>query len=152
MLDRQFVAMLNVLALLREKPMTFKELHDSGYFKSSNQLIFALRRLKQAGLIEKIKAAKIYVILGHGITFLSLFPWKPIPAEVFDIVVPLGEKGMKEIRRVGAGIEIIYTVTRKVTPEFFALHCRKCVHLVGYELGKAKIKVRCKAKTCQSKK
>ena len=92
MLDRQFVAMLNVLALLREKPMTFKELHDSGYFKSSNQLVFALRRLKQAGLIEKIKAAKIYVILGHGITFLSLFPWKPIPAEVFDIVVPLGEK------------------------------------------------------------
>jgi hypothetical protein len=57
------------------------------YFKTQNQLEFALKRLKQAGCIEKIKTVGIYCILGHGITLLSFFPtWKCLPVEVLDIV------------------------------------------------------------------
>jgi predicted Zn-ribbon and HTH transcriptional regulator len=91
-LDQNFVAILNVLSLLREKPMTYDELLKSGYFKGKNQLNFALRRLNQAGCIDKIKAAGVYTILGHGITLLSFYPaWKPIPTEVLDVIQPIGD-------------------------------------------------------------
>ena len=72
--------------------MTYDELLKSGYFKSKNQLSFALRRLNQAGCIDKIKAAGIYTILGHGITLLSFYPtWKPLPIEVLDVIQPVGD-------------------------------------------------------------
>jgi hypothetical protein len=77
--------------------MTYDELLKSGYFKSKNQLSFALRRLNQAGCIEKIKAVGVYVILGHGLSILSFYPtWKPLPTEVLDIVVPIGRYGHEE--------------------------------------------------------
>jgi len=94
-----WVVIFNILALLREKPMTFEELMKSGCFRSQSHLEFTLFKLKQAGCIGKIKAANIYVILGHGITLLSLglnghpnFTWRPLPFEVLDIVVPIGEE------------------------------------------------------------
>ena len=96
-LDHDFVAILNVLSLLREKPMTYDELLKTGYFKGKNQLNFALKRLNQAGCIEKIKAVGVYVILGRGLTILSFYPtWNPIPTEVLDIVVPIGRYGHEE--------------------------------------------------------
>ena len=96
-INRDFVAILNVLSLLREKPMTYVELLNSGYFKGKNQLNFALKRLNQAGCIEKIKAVGVYVILGRGLTILSFYPtWNPIPTEVLDIVVPIGRYGHEE--------------------------------------------------------
>jgi hypothetical protein len=105
-IDRDFVAMLNVLSLLREKPMTYEELMKSGCFKTQGRLSFTLYRLKQAGCIEKIKAANIYVILGHGITLSTLglnghpnFTWRPLPFEVLDVVEPLGR--MKELYEKG---------------------------------------------------
>ena len=79
--------------------MTYEELLKSDYFKSKGCLDFTRRRLKQAGSIEKIKAASIYIILGHGITLLSLglnghpnFTWRPLPFEVIETVVPIGEE------------------------------------------------------------
>jgi hypothetical protein len=85
--------MLNILSLLREKPMTYDELLKPGYFKTQNQLDFALRRLKEGCCIEKIKAVGIYCILGHGITLLSFYPnWRCLPVEVLDVVVPVGER------------------------------------------------------------
>jgi hypothetical protein len=91
-LDHHFIAILNVLSLLREKPMTFRELYEAGYFKSLNQLSFALRRLKQANCIEKIRTVGMYVILGHGLTILSFYPtWKPLPIEVLDVIQPIGD-------------------------------------------------------------
>jgi hypothetical protein len=92
-IDRDFVGILNILSLLRDKPMTHEELLKSGYFKTRNQLDFALRRLTQSGCIEKIKAVGIYCILGYGITLLSFYPtWRPLPVEVLDIVIPIGEE------------------------------------------------------------
>ena len=92
-IDRDFVGILNVLSLLREKPMTFEELMRTKCFKNKERLDFAIIRLKQAGCIEKIKAVGIYCILGHGITLLSFYPtWKPLPTEVLDVVVPVGEE------------------------------------------------------------
>ena len=89
-IERDFVSILNLLSLLREKPMTYEEIWKSGYFKTQNQLDFALRRLKQAGCIEKIKTINMYFILGYGITLLSFYPtWHPLPIEVLDIVVPI---------------------------------------------------------------
>jgi hypothetical protein len=91
-IDRDFVGILNVLSLLREKPMTYDEIWKTKYFKTQNKLDFALRRLKEGCCIEKIKAVGIYCILGHGITLLTFYPtWKPLPVEVLDIVVPIGE-------------------------------------------------------------
>jgi len=90
-INTDFVSILNILSLLREKPMTYEEIWKTGYFKTKGQLDYALRRLTQASCIEKIKAAKIYVILGYGITLLSFYPnWTPLPFEVLDVVVPLG--------------------------------------------------------------
>jgi DNA-binding HxlR family transcriptional regulator len=98
-INGEWVVIFNVLALLREKPMTYEELMKSGCFKSERHLDFALRRLREGGCIEKIMSAKIYVILGHGITLLSLglnghpnFTWRPLPFNVIDTVVPIGEK------------------------------------------------------------
>jgi hypothetical protein len=83
--------------------MTYEELMKSGCFKSEGGLDFALRRLREGGCIEKIMSAKIYVILGHGITLLSLglnghsnFTWHPLPFEVIDTVVPIGEERHEE--------------------------------------------------------
>jgi len=97
-INGEWVCIFNVLALLREHPMTYEELMKSGCFKYERPLEFTLFKLKQAGCIGKIKAANIYVILGHGITLLSLglnghpnFTWRPLPFEVLDIVVPIGE-------------------------------------------------------------
>jgi hypothetical protein len=91
-MDRDFVAVLNILSLLREKPMSYEELLKSGYFKTKGQLDFALRKLSQSCCIEKIKSVEIYCILGYGITFLSLYPtWKPLPVKILDVVVPIGE-------------------------------------------------------------
>ena len=94
-----WVVIFNILALLREKPMTFEELMKSGCFRSQSHLEFTLFKLKQAGCIEKIKAVSIYCILGHGLTLLSLglkghpnFTWRPLPFEVLDVVVPIGEE------------------------------------------------------------
>jgi len=73
--------------------MTFEELMRTKCFKNKERLDFAIIRLKQAGCIEKIKAVGIYCILGHGITLLSFYPtWKPLPTEVLDVVVPVGEE------------------------------------------------------------
>jgi len=96
-IDRDFVGILNVLSLLREKPMSYEELLKSECFKSREQLDFALQRLKQAGCIEKIRAVGIYCILGYGITLLSFYPnWTPIPVDVLDIVVPIGDERYEE--------------------------------------------------------
>jgi hypothetical protein len=82
-IDRDFISILNVLSLLREKPMAYEELLKTGYFKTKGQLDFALRRLTQASCIEKIKAVGIYCILGHGIALLSIYPaWRCLPTEV----------------------------------------------------------------------
>jgi len=92
-IDRDFISILNVLSLLREKPLTYEELWKTNYFETLNQLNFALRRLTRACCVEKIKAVGIYCILGHGITLLSFYPtWQPLPVEVLDIVVPIGEE------------------------------------------------------------
>jgi len=89
----ELTSILNVLSLLKEKPMSYEEFLNSGCFRNKNQLNFALRRLRQASCIEKIKAIKMYVILGYGLTFLSFFPdWNPTPIDVLDIVVPIGEE------------------------------------------------------------
>jgi hypothetical protein len=91
-IDRDFVDILNVLTLLREHPMSYEEILKSGYFKTKGQLDFALRRLKEGCCVEKIQAAGIYCILGHGLSLLSFFPtWKCLTPEIFDIVVPIGE-------------------------------------------------------------
>lgn len=90
MIDRDFIAILNVLSLLREKPMTYEEIWKSGYFKRKGQLDFAIRTLTQSDCIEKIKAVGRYCILGHGITLLSFYPnWRCLPFEVLDVVVPI---------------------------------------------------------------
>lgn len=92
-IERDFVSILNVLSLLREKPMTYEEIWKSGYLKTLNQLNFALRRLKQAGCIEKIKTINMYFILGYGITLLSFYPtWRPLQVEVLDVAVSIGEE------------------------------------------------------------
>jgi hypothetical protein len=91
-IDRDFVAILNVLSLLREKPMSYEELLKSRFFKTRGQLDFALRRLTHSCCVEKIKAVGIYVILGHGITLLSFYPsWRPLHPEILDIAVPIGD-------------------------------------------------------------
>ena len=90
-MDRDFVNILNVLSLLREKPLTNDELLKSGCFKTKGQLDYALIRLKEANCIEKIHSAKIYCILGYGLTLLSLYPtWTPV--EVLDVIVPIGRE------------------------------------------------------------
>jgi len=105
-IERDFVSILNLLSLLREKPMTYEEIWETNYFKTKGQLDFALRRLKEGCCIWKIKAVGIYCILGHGITLLSFYPtWHPLPIEVIDIVVPIGkvrneERGMEEWQKV----------------------------------------------------
>ena len=98
-INGEWVVIFNVLALLREHPMTYEELMKSGCFKYERPLEFTLFKLKQAGCIEKIKAANIYVILGHGIILSTLglngrpnFTWRPLPFEVLDVVVPIGEE------------------------------------------------------------
>ena len=94
-IDRDFVDILNVLTLLREHPLSYDELWESRFFETRGQLDFACRRLREAGMVEKIKAAGIYVILGYGITLLSFYPtWHLLPFEVLDVVEPLGR--MKE--------------------------------------------------------
>ena len=91
-IERDFVNILNLLSLLREKPMTYDELWETNYFKTKSQLDFTLRRLKEGGCIEKIKAVGIYCILGLGLSLLSFYPtWRPLPFEVLDIVVPIGD-------------------------------------------------------------
>ena len=55
---------------------------------------------------------------------------------------------MKKIVKVGAGIDIIHTTTRKVKPTFFALYCMKCSQLAGYEERKVNFNVECKAERC----
>lgn len=86
-INGQWVSILNVLSLLREKPMTYEELMKSGCFKTQGRLSFTLYRLQEAECLEKIQSAKIYVILGHGLSLLSFYPtWHPLPIEVLDIV------------------------------------------------------------------
>ena len=55
---------------------------------------------------------------------------------------------MKKIVKVGAGIDIIHTTTRKVKPTFFALHCLNCENLVSNKECKVNFKVECKAERC----
>jgi len=99
-IDRDFVDILNVLTLLREHPLSYDELWESRFFKTRGQLDFALRRLKEGCCVEKIHSAKIYVLLGHGITLLSFYPtWRLLPFEVLDVVEPLGR--MKELYEKG---------------------------------------------------
>ena len=90
-IDRDFVSILNLLSLLREKPMTYEEILKSGFFKTKSQLDFTLRRLKESCCVEKIKAVGKYYILGHGLTLLSFYPsWRCLNPEILDIVEPLG--------------------------------------------------------------
>ena len=92
-IDRDFVSILNLLSLLREKPMSYEEIWKTNYFKTKGQLDFALRRLLEGDCIEKIKAINLYFILGHGINLFSFCPtWRPLPFEVLDVVVPIGEE------------------------------------------------------------
>lgn len=82
--------------------MTYEELLKSGYFKTKGRLDFTLRKLAESSCIERIKAAKIYVILGNGITLLSFYPnWRLLPIEVLDVIVPIGEErhGKKNIHK-----------------------------------------------------
>ena len=96
-IDRDLIAILNVLSLLRKNPMNYDELLKSGYFKTRGQLDFAIRKLTQSSCIEKIKAVGIYCILGHGITLLSFYPtWRPLPIEVLDVVIPIGAERHEE--------------------------------------------------------
>ena len=89
-MEQKLVVVLNILSLLKTKPCTFDELMKSGFFKDKRSLERGLHTLNCAGCIEKIKVAKIWVILGHGISLLSLYPnWTPLPVEVLDVVVPL---------------------------------------------------------------
>jgi len=91
-MDKKLLNMLNVLSLLKTKPMSYHTLWKSGCFKTRKDLGHALYSLDMAGCIEKIIAAKIWVILGHGISFLSLYPnWTPLPVEVLDVVIPVWE-------------------------------------------------------------
>lgn len=72
--------------------MNYEELWKSGYFRSESDLDFGIRRLCRANCIEKIKAVRLYVILGHGISFLSLYPnWTPLPIGLLDVIVPIGK-------------------------------------------------------------
>jgi len=85
------VTCLNILYLLRSKPKKFEELLKSGFFRSKGDLRIGLRRLYSANCIKKIEAVNLYVILGHGISFLSLYPnYTPIPVELLGIVLPIG--------------------------------------------------------------
>jgi len=96
-IDRDFVGILNVLTLLRERPLSYDELWESRFFKTRGQLDFALRRLKEGCCIEKIKAVGKYYILGHGLTLLSFYPsWRCLNPEILDIVVPIGEERHEE--------------------------------------------------------
>jgi len=98
-IDRDFVSILNLLSLLREKPMTYDELWETNYFKTKGQLDFTLRRLKESCCIWKIKAVGIYCILGHGLSLLSFYPtWRCLNPEILDIVVSIGEERHEENR------------------------------------------------------
>lgn len=93
-LDRDTINMLNLLTLLRDKPMTYEELWMSGYFKRDKSLGKVIHRLHRANCIEWMEAAKIWVILGRGITLLSFYPnWRALPVEVLDSVLPIGWNG-----------------------------------------------------------
>jgi hypothetical protein len=102
-LDRDLINILNVLSLLRDKPMTYEELWKSGCFKKLKHLEIVMHKLHKAGLVEKIKAANIWVILGNGITLLSLYPdWRPLRVEVLDTVDPVGKES--SVRRRVRGV------------------------------------------------
>lgn len=94
-MDRKLLNMLNVLSLLKQKPMTYDELWETSCFKTEKDLAHALHTLHYAGCIERIEAVKIWVILGYGHTFLSIYPtWTP--NKVLDVVIPVSEL-VKEI-------------------------------------------------------
>lgn len=99
--EQRFGYLSNILYLLKSKPMKFEELWESGFFRSKRELGVGIRRLYNANFIEKIDAVKLYVILGHGLSFLSLYPnWTPIPVEILDVIVPIGRKSDHEERRI----------------------------------------------------
>lgn len=58
---------------------------------------------------------------------------------------------MKIVKSTGAGIDIIYTTTRKAKPTFFALHCFNCEDYVSHKEDKVNFRVECKAKRCDKK-
>lgn len=46
-----------------------------------------------------VEAVKLYVILGYGLSFLSLYPnWTPIPVKTLEIIVPIGRQRYEERR------------------------------------------------------
>jgi hypothetical protein len=90
-LDKELITVLNILYLLKNKPMTFNDLFKTGCFRNKTRLSNGLETLHRADCIEKIEAAKIWVILGYGFSVLSLYPgWTPLPAEILEIVEPIG--------------------------------------------------------------
>ena len=96
-LNKNLVGCLNVLYLLKSKSMKFEELWESGFFRSKGELRGRIRTLCYANRIEKIEAVKLYVILGHGLSFLSLYPnWTPMPVKILDVIVPIGKKQYEE--------------------------------------------------------
>jgi hypothetical protein len=73
--------------------MKYEQLWKSGYFRRKRDLDVGLQKLYHANCIGKIDAVKLYVILGNGISFLSLYPnWFPISVELLDVIVPIGRK------------------------------------------------------------
>ena len=92
-INNDLVVCLNILHLLRSKPRKYREFWKSGYFRSKRDLDIGLRKLCYANCIEKIDAVKLYVILGNGISFLSLYPnYMPIQVDLLDIIVPIGRR------------------------------------------------------------
>lgn len=68
-LNNDLVICLNILYLLRSKPRKYRELWESGFFRTIKDLDIGLRKLYHAHCIGKIDAVKLYVILGNGISF-----------------------------------------------------------------------------------
>lgn len=96
-LNKDLLICLNILYLLKSKPMKYEELLKSGHFRSERDLENGIRRLFRANCIEKIKAVGLYVILGNGISFLSMYPnWTPLPVELLDVIVPIGRERYEE--------------------------------------------------------
>ena len=92
-MNKDLIICLNILYLLKSRPIKYEELWKSGYFKSERDLENGIRILHRANCIEKIKAVGLYVILGNGISFLSLYPnWTLFPTKALDFIVPIGRQ------------------------------------------------------------
>ena len=99
-MNKDLVICLNILYLLKSKPMKYEQLWKSGYFRSKRDLDVGMRKLCYANCVEKIDAVKIYVILGHDLSFLSVMKRiSDIESKVLVEVtlVPLSNKDIRII-------------------------------------------------------